>query len=166
MFRRVHAENPGWTLVLAGSVEDSALCRQYLAELREQAADLPVDFRVDLSLSALRDLYSSSCLYWHATGLGVNPIRDPDRVEQFGIVLLEAMASGVIPIAYNAGGVSEIIQHGRSGFLWRRNEELVEITDRLIRCPALRAQLASEGRARSGQFELETFRQKVRTWFG
>lgn len=166
MFRRVHARNPGWTLVLAGSVEDSAPCRRYLAELREQAADLPVDFRVDVSLSALRDLYSSTCLYWHATGLGVNPIRDPDRVEQFGIVLVEAMASGVIPIAYNAGGVSEIIQHGRSGFLWRQNEELVEITDRLIRCPALRAELASEGRARSGQFELGTFREKVRAWFG
>jgi glycosyltransferase involved in cell wall biosynthesis len=118
-----------------------------------------------VSISALRGLYATSSLYWHATGLGVNPVRDPDRVEQFGIVLVEAMASGAIPIAYNAGGVPEIIQHGRSGFLWNRDKELVEMTDRLIRSPALRSQLAGEARARSTQFSLEKFRGKVRGWF-
>ncbi len=37
--------------------------------------------------------------------------------ESFGLVLLEAMSCGVIPIATNVGGIPEVIQHGETGFL-------------------------------------------------
>jgi N-acetyl-alpha-D-glucosaminyl L-malate synthase BshA len=41
----------------------------------------------------------------------------PSELESFGLVALEAMASEVIPIATNVGGVPEVIDHGKSGFL-------------------------------------------------
>ena len=41
----------------------------------------------------------------------------PSELESFGLVALEAMASEVIPIATNVGGVPEVIEHGKSGFL-------------------------------------------------
>jgi glycosyltransferase involved in cell wall biosynthesis len=41
----------------------------------------------------------------------------PSELESFGLVALEAMASEVVPIATNVGGIPEVIDHGKSGFL-------------------------------------------------
>ncbi len=41
----------------------------------------------------------------------------PSELESFGLAALEAMASEVVPIATNVGGVPEVVQHGKSGFL-------------------------------------------------
>lgn len=43
----------------------------------------------------------------------------PSSYEGFGIVYLEAMAYGVIPIASSAGGANELIEHDHNGFLVR-----------------------------------------------
>jgi L-malate glycosyltransferase len=41
----------------------------------------------------------------------------PSELESFGLAALEAMASEVVPIATNVGGIPEVIEHGKSGFL-------------------------------------------------
>ena len=41
----------------------------------------------------------------------------PSELESFGLAALEAMASEVVPIATRVGGVPEVIDHGKSGFL-------------------------------------------------
>src|SRR5271166_46641 len=41
----------------------------------------------------------------------------PSQLESFGLAALEAMACQVVPIATNAGGVPEVIQNGKTGFL-------------------------------------------------
>jgi len=41
----------------------------------------------------------------------------PSSTESFGLVALEAMASGVPVIASDVGGIPEVIEHGRTGFL-------------------------------------------------
>jgi len=41
----------------------------------------------------------------------------PSQLESFGLAALEAMACEVVPIATNEGGVPEVIDHGRTGFL-------------------------------------------------
>jgi N-acetyl-alpha-D-glucosaminyl L-malate synthase BshA len=41
----------------------------------------------------------------------------PSELESFGLAALEAMASEVVPIATRVGGVPEVIEHGKSGFL-------------------------------------------------
>jgi glycosyltransferase involved in cell wall biosynthesis len=41
----------------------------------------------------------------------------PSQYEGFGIVYLEAMANGLVPIAGAAGGARELIDDGRNGFL-------------------------------------------------
>lgn len=41
----------------------------------------------------------------------------PSEKESFGLVALEAMACGVPTVASNAGGIPELITHGRTGYL-------------------------------------------------
>ena len=41
----------------------------------------------------------------------------PSELESFGLVALEGMACGVVPVATRVGGVPELITHGEDGFL-------------------------------------------------
>jgi L-malate glycosyltransferase len=41
----------------------------------------------------------------------------PSQLESFGLAALEAMACEVVPIATNVGGIPEVIEHGKNGFL-------------------------------------------------
>lgn len=41
----------------------------------------------------------------------------PSELESFGLAALEAMACEVVPIATRAGGVPEVIDHGKNGYL-------------------------------------------------
>lgn len=41
----------------------------------------------------------------------------PSQLESFGLVALEAMASEVVPIATKVGGIPEVIEHEKNGYL-------------------------------------------------
>jgi N-acetyl-alpha-D-glucosaminyl L-malate synthase BshA len=41
----------------------------------------------------------------------------PSQLESFGLAALEAMSCQVVPVATRVGGVPEVIEHGRTGFL-------------------------------------------------
>jgi len=41
----------------------------------------------------------------------------PSELESFGLAALEAMACEVVPIASNVGGIPEVVDHGKNGFL-------------------------------------------------
>ena len=41
----------------------------------------------------------------------------PSELESFGLAALEAMACEVVPIATRVGGVPEVVEHGKSGYL-------------------------------------------------
>lgn len=69
-----------------------------------------------------------SKIFWSASGFGVDEDKSPDKVEHFGITLVEAMASRVFPIAFAAGGHKEIIENGKNGFLWKEKDELIDLT--------------------------------------
>jgi poly(glycerol-phosphate) alpha-glucosyltransferase len=60
------------------------------------------------------------------------------RSEGFGLVLLEAMAAGCLPIAYDVRyGPAELIEHGKNGFLVRSGSVrgLAHAITRLLRLP-------------------------------
>ena len=47
----------------------------------------------------------------------------PSKTEGLGIVLLEAMMFNVIPIAYNTGGIAEIVKNAETGFITSNIED-------------------------------------------
>jgi N-acetyl-alpha-D-glucosaminyl L-malate synthase BshA len=57
----------------------------------------------------------------------------PSELESFGLVALEAMACGVVPVATRVGGVPELVTHGEDGYL----EEVGDIAGQAARVAAL-----------------------------
>jgi glycosyltransferase involved in cell wall biosynthesis len=92
------------SLVIAGGVDSKS--RPYLQTLRQHAAGLPVDFLIDPSDEDLASLYAR-CLAVVFTA--------PN--EDWGIVPLEAMASGSPVLAVDAGGPRESVIHNVTGWL-------------------------------------------------
>ena len=50
----------------------------------------------------------------------------PSRTETLGLVVLEAMSSGVPVVGARAGGIPEMIEDGVSGFLFDTEADAIE----------------------------------------
>jgi glycosyltransferase involved in cell wall biosynthesis len=68
------------------------------------------------------------------------------RTEAFGLVLLEAMASGLVPIAFPSGVAKDIIQDGKNGYLVQSVEEMRKKIEYLSNKPELRKEMGQAAR--------------------
>jgi glycosyltransferase involved in cell wall biosynthesis len=87
-----------YRLLIGGRGEDA-----YVQSLRQRAQDLPAEF---LGFVSLPEFFGM-----------VDILLVPSWEEPFGIVLLEAMASGVPVITTSAGGPLDIVRSGKDGVL-------------------------------------------------
>jgi N-acetyl-alpha-D-glucosaminyl L-malate synthase BshA len=72
----------------------------------------------------------------------------PSAQESFGLAALEAMACEVPVVASNVGGLPEVIEHGRTGFLHEPDDldGMAESAVRVLGSPGLRQQVTSAAR--------------------
>ncbi len=151
----------GWRLVVAGGTHPRPDHLQYLQEVRDLARGYPIDVLTDLGFRDILPLYGRASIYWHATGAGEDESASPELFEQFGMTIVEAMASGAVPVVIGGGGIRDIVRDGIDGFLWQTPDALKSRTMELIRDPALRESLSRSAVARAGEFSRAAFEQKV-----
>lgn len=146
----------GWSLHLAGGL--MAGNESYLGQLKEIANGYPVKFYPNIDLSDLIKLYDQSSIYWHAMGYGET---NPSNFEHFGISTVEAMAAGAVPVVVDKGGQTEIVESGKSGYLWHTPKELVQLTISLLSDPATIKMMAESAVARAEKFNRQQFNQHL-----
>lgn len=135
----------GFSLIVAGHGPE-----KYVSALKQKASGLPVKFSGFVSLPEFFEM--------------IDVLLVPSWEEPFGIVLLEAMASGIPVIATGAGGPLEIIHQGEGILVAPRNPQALANAIRSIE--PLREQMAHEARLRvEKDFDMETTIPKVEVFY-
>jgi sulfoquinovosyltransferase len=93
----------------------------------------------------------------------------PSESETLGLVVLESMASGVVPIAAKAGGLIDLIQDGRTGFLVEPSADSEEyaqrfskVVDQLRHDDHLRATMGQRAREETLQWSWNASMESLR----
>jgi glycosyltransferase involved in cell wall biosynthesis len=155
VFKEFYKKNKNWKLVLAGGAEvgNDGLVQKLLAKAKKY----PVEILESPSFSEIRELLGVSKMFWSAAGYGVNESQNPVGVEHFGITVVEAMAAKAVPLVHARGGPKEIIEDGKTGFLWNKKSELLKNSQRLADNFGLWRGAAKEANMASKKFSGERF---------
>lgn len=133
---------PDARLVVTGRQDDPV----YLAQVRERVATLGLGDAVELpgqiAADALRGWYQ------HADAFALPALNVGDRFEGFGLVFLEASASGLPVIGTHGSGAAEAVIEGETGLLVPQNDvsALAAALTWLLTDDALRRSMGAAGR--------------------
>jgi glycosyltransferase involved in cell wall biosynthesis len=158
-FKQVLKSHPGsdWKLILAGGSLELPEKNSYLKHLKTLASGFPVEFSINPDFKVLSQIYARSKIYWHAAGFETDEALHPESTEHFGIAPVEAMASGLVPLVVAKGGLPEIIDDGKNGYLWSDTQELVAKTNLLIDSDQLFNEVSKAAIIKSQEFSKEKF---------
>lgn len=156
VFRDFHKDYPQWSLIIAGGSSDE----KYVKNLVAKAEDLPIKILTNISAENLKELYVRASIYWHATGYSEDLERYPERAEHFGISVVEAMAASCVPVVFEGGGLTEIVDNTKNGFLWEDKDGLLLRTKKLANDRKLREKLAGHAKAKARNFSKERFTEE------
>jgi glycosyltransferase involved in cell wall biosynthesis len=155
----------GYRLVLAGGVENISDHLEYVRKIKELGKGYPIEVLTNISWEKLREIFSEALIFWHASGMGEDQQKHPEKFEHFGITTVEAMASGAIPVVVGKGGQPEIIEDGVNGFLFESWERMKEITLKICRDfnsgGKAYNSISSQARADAGRFGADSFSRSL-----
>ncbi|HEX2810185.1 MAG TPA: glycosyltransferase family 4 protein [Kineosporiaceae bacterium] len=129
------ARRAGLPLVLVTKMREPAEREYYEREVRPllpPEAALPVELPLDQRLDLLRNAYAL-----------LNPI---EWAEPFGLVMAEALACGTPVLAFSRGAATEIVEHGRTGFLCPDEDAMVAALPRVGHLDRCTCRAAAEER--------------------
>lgn len=148
-----------WRLILAGGIEIGA--DKFIAKIEKLATGLPIQIIKSPNFGVLKELYGKAKVFWSASGSGEDEKKNPEKVEHFGITVVEAMSAGAVPIVFAAGGHKEIINNGVDGFLWENPGDLVRKTKNLIKNPKLLRLMSLAAKNSAQKFSYDRFNQEI-----
>ena len=134
------------TYIIAGRPVEEA----YAETLRQKAREIDADVRIlgEVTKEEIRALYQRADLFIHTA------TRDKYRAEGFGLVLLEAAASGLPSVATRVDAIPEVVVENVSGLLFD-DGDVAGISNgiaSLIRDTALRTRLSAGSRDQAAKF--------------
>lgn len=134
-FRKFSTKNKGWKLIIAGFVNK---CDEwFLPKLRSMASNSNVEIIYNPSSAEMKKLYANC----YATLFSAID-------EDFGLVVVEAMASNKPCISINEGGPKYIIKDNETGYLVDSIDEMAEKMDYLAQNPDVCERIGKAGRIR------------------
>ncbi|MFB6185710.1 MAG: glycosyltransferase [Halobacteriaceae archaeon] len=133
-------------LILAGFPDD----KEYLKEIQALADD-DIEIKTDINDEELVDLYANSFAVLFTA-----------KKEDWGIIPIEAMASGKPVIAVNEGGPTESIEDGKNGFLVDASAEKIAMSmSKLVKNEEQYEKMSEKAVQRSKEFSWSTFTKKM-----
>jgi glycosyltransferase involved in cell wall biosynthesis len=116
------ARDVGMKLIVAAKVDpvDQEYYEQAIASLIDSHQDL-IEFIGEVNEQEKDELLGGAYAY-------LFPV---DWPEPFGLTMAEAMATGTPVIAYRAGSVPEVVEHGVTGFVCERLSEMIDAVSRV-----------------------------------
>ncbi len=145
-------------LHLVGTVGADPDSREFLLDVRKLAKQYPVYFHLSAAPQTVAHLYQTAALYWHATGFGASARHMPERMEHFGISVLEAMSAGAIPLVYHEGGPADLVQDTVTGFHWDSTDTLSARSARALDLPEVISEsMRAAARAQARRFDSASF---------
>ena len=148
-------------LTLLGNIHPTDESYAYVDELKRNVSSkgLPVTFVTNASPEDIRNSLSRATVMWHLTGMRKDENEDdPASKEHFGIAIAEAMGAGCVPIVTAVGGPSDIVTHGRNGYLAEDMDDYVTYTVSISELPEVKLkELSQRAVIRSQDFSLDRF---------
>jgi glycosyltransferase involved in cell wall biosynthesis len=167
LFREMNSVSlVGWDYFSVGSLGESSADETYFESVRRAAGPSRGIVEANISRNDLQCLYERALIFWHAAGYGEDLHAHPEMAEHFGIVTVEAMAAGCVPIVFNSGGQPEIVEHGINGYIWNTLEELKKYTILVAGDAPLREQLSQSARSRAQRFTRAIFKKNFLSVLG
>lgn len=139
-----------WQLIVVISYKEED--REEIYKLKDMVGKYPIQILENLPSNVLDTKYKSAKIYWHAVGFGEDLKKHPELAEHFGMVTVEAMARGAVPVVFNAGGQREIVEDNKNGFLWNTTGELIKKTNVLMQNGKLWGNMSDEAIKRAKMF--------------
>ncbi len=139
-FKIFKSQNKGmnYRLIISGQVSDDPFYMDYYSKITNMAKNVGgVSILTDVNDKDLIDLYSK------ATAILYPPIN-----EDYGLVPLEAAASGKPVIVVNEGGPKETVINNKTGFLINNELDMAEKMQKLAEDPQLVENMGKRGRER------------------
>ena len=147
----------GWTYASVGGLNTRPENHAYFDQVQQAGRGYPAIVNANLDRRSVRSFFERARIFWHATGLNDDTDAHPELAEHFGIATVEAMAAGCVPVVIDKGGQREIVEHGRTGFLWTTVDEMKACTLRLIADDALWSRMSAAARQQATRFTRERF---------
>ena len=149
---RIHRALPDARFLICGApLFSDRAASEYEREVREAAAGMPVEFA-----GWVTDVYAAMA--------NLDLLLVPSVwAEPNPRVVLEAFAAGLPVIAFRAGGLPEIVEDGRTGFLCEGVDEMARLAIELLRGDRHGLQCISAAARESWrhQFTLERWQQEI-----
>ncbi|MEK7603746.1 MAG: glycosyltransferase family 4 protein [Patescibacteria group bacterium] len=115
------AKSLGKKLIIAGNIVGFNEWNYFMQEVQPYLNDSEIKFVGQANFNEKIELMKNAYAF-------LFPI---EVREAFGNVMIEAMACGTPVIAFNRGSVSEIIEHGKTGFIVNSEEEMISSVSRI-----------------------------------
>jgi len=148
-----------WTLNLIGGVSTRDAYFRKIQELVDKSK-LQINLYPNSSQELLQEKLRTSQFYWHATGMNVKA-SEPEKMEHFGISVVEALNAGAIPIVFDGAGPAEILENFPE-LRFRTIEGLAKVTQDLATIsPAQLQKKQQDLKILSNNFSLRKFEETL-----